>query len=320
MAAVIAASARNIPGDKPIRNILFPQPAKLFHDIFLIARDIHPEVYAAISMGFPTLVSLYWMFCRNNVTSLESTSLLSGFSPIHGISQLFERFCELFSTQLFGQFLEQLSGLLGGRLSDQLGILSERIPEQLIVQLPTQLSQQISQKLSHGISQELSQQLYERTFLAGVGCMLHFPWSFMLHLYRAFGTDPERRTVLYKCDVSFIHLHCLIHSYAWDMRFIYISLIFHVFAVIHTWASNPLQNPKCKVHIDILAALGIVIASYPMRYRSQSIHFLALFLWAIAFTVYSKRIIGDHSSTFFHFLLAGPQYLMLLAVNLPVIS
>jgi hypothetical protein len=72
--------------------------------------------------------------------------------------------------------------------------------------------------------------------------------------------------------------------------------------------------------MDILAAVGIVIASYPMRLRNEMIHYYALFLWGIAFTIYSKKIIGDYSSTLFHFLLAGPQYLMMLAVNLPVIS
>ena len=35
----------------------------------------------------------------------------------------------------------------------------------------------------------------------------HAPWSFLLHLYRAFGNDSSIRTFLYKMDVKFHHIY-----------------------------------------------------------------------------------------------------------------
>lgn len=163
-------------------------------------------------------------------------------------------------------------------------------------------------------------QFPEKIMVAGLGCMIHFPWSFMLHMYRAYGSNAVTRTTLFKLDVSFIHLHCLCNCYAWDMKLRFISLIFHLFAIIHIWYVDPITNPECKKQIDIFAAVGIVLTSYPMRFRSEGSHILALLLWLIAFLIYSKRVIGDYSSTLFHVLLAGPQFLMMRTINLPLLK
>lgn len=221
------ASARN--GFKPTVNA--PRPMRMTVLGTLKAQEVQTEVYAAISMGFPTLVSLYWIFLPNSLK----------------------------------QFPDKIK-------------------------------------------------------LAAVGCMCHFPWSFMLHIYRAFGNNAETRTKLFKLDVSFIHFHCLCHSFAWDMKPRFISLVFHLLAIAHIWYVDPIVNPGCKRQIDIFAALGIFLASYPMRLRSGASYLMALTLWGLAFSVYSKRVIGDYSSALFHFLLAGPQYFMMHAVNLPSVQ
>mmetsp|Transcript_6963 Transcript_6963/g.7079 ORF Transcript_6963/g.7079 Transcript_6963/m.7079 type:complete len:234 (+) Transcript_6963:142-843(+) len=213
---------------KPSRNL--PQSMKLSTYIYLKAQEVHPDVYSALTVCFPTFVSLYWIFLPNS-----------------------------------------------------------------------------------------RKQFPEKVLLGAVGCIVHFPWSFMLHMYRAFGNCALTRTKLFKLDVSFIHFHCFCHSYAWDMKMRYISLFFHLFAIAHIWYVDPLTNPGCKKHIDIFAACGIFLTSYPMRSRCETSHFIALALWVLAFMVYSKRVIGDYSSALFHLLLAGPQYFILHAVNLPVL-
>jgi hypothetical protein len=122
--------------------------------ISLKAQEVHPDVYSALTVCFPTFVSLYWIFLPNS---------------------------------------------------------RKQFPEKIL--------------------------------LGAIGCMTHFPWSFMLHIYRAFGNCALTRTKLFKLDVSFIHFHCFCHSYAWDMKMRYISLFFHLFAIAHIWYVNPLTNP-----------------------------------------------------------------------------
>ena len=63
----------------------------------------------------------------------------------------------------------------------------------------------------------------DKTRVAALGCFLHCPWSFMLHLYRAFGINGWIRTLLYN---SFIHLHCLLQNYAFDMQLKLVPLLY----------------------------------------------------------------------------------------------
>ena len=157
---------------------------------------------------------------------------------------------------------------------------------------------------------------YYNTLLAGIGCVMHFPWSAALHLYRAYGKCPERRTVLYKFDVSFIHIHCMCQNYAWDMRPRMVNVVYHVLSICHTWYVNPLSDPPCKRHMDIFAAFGIVCASFPMVSRSLHLYISAIALWGLAFFIYAKKAIGDYSPALFHLILAGPQFIMLYALNM----
>ena len=154
------------------------------------------------------------------------------------------------------------------------------------------------------------------TLLAGFGCVLHFPWSAVLHLYRAYGKSPERRTLLYKFDVSFIHIHCMCQNYAWDMQPRISNVMYHVFSICHTWYVNPLTDPPCKRYMDVLAAFGVVCASFPMVHRSLSLYIIAIALWSLAFVIYARKAIGDYSPALFHVILAGPQFIMLYALNM----
>jgi len=50
------------------------------------------------------------------------------------------------------------------------------------------------------------------TRIAGIGCIMHCPFSFALHIYKAYNINPIIRTKLFKLDVIFIHLHTLLHD------------------------------------------------------------------------------------------------------------
>ena len=157
----------------------------------------------------------------------------------------------------------------------------------------------------------------EKIIIAAIGCILHFPFSAMLHLYRAYGKDPRRRTFLYKLDVSFIHVHAFMQSYSWNLKFSLLLVIYHLFSIAYIWASKPLEYPKCKRYIDACTAFGILLCSYDLIHIDKSLYFAAIAMWGVAFTVYSTKFFGDiPSSILFHGLLAGPQYCLLQGLSM----
>ena len=157
----------------------------------------------------------------------------------------------------------------------------------------------------------------EKIIIAAIGCILHFPFSAMLHLYRAFGKDPRRRTFLFKLDVSFIHVHAFLQSYSWHLKFSLFLVFYHLLSIGYIWASKPLEHPKCKRYIDACTAFGILLCSYDLFHIDKSLYFAAITMWGIAFTVYSTKVLGDiPSSILFHGLLAGPQYCLLQGLSL----
>ena len=66
----------------------------------------------------------------------------------------------------------------------------------------------------------------KNVYMACVGCIIHCPFSFSLHLYRGYGKNLFIRQILYHLDVSFIHIHLLLTSYSWEMRIKYIDLFY----------------------------------------------------------------------------------------------
>ena len=151
------------------------------------------------------------------------------------------------------------------------------------------------------------------TKLACFACMLHAPFSFVLHMHKAFSTNAVVRTLLYKFDVSFIHVQCLITGYAWSNRVQYHQIIYNLFCVLHIYLSDPLKNPNVKNKIDILTGLGVVDTSLGLLFRNIPHWTIAFFMWVILFRIYNKKLAGTHSSWIMHVMLAGPQYLVLNA-------
>ena len=157
----------------------------------------------------------------------------------------------------------------------------------------------------------LNPDVHLSTLLAGTGCIIHFPFSFSLHMHKAFSKNALIRTRIYKADVSFIHIHALITGYTWKMNYNYGELLYHSVCILYIVFSKPLYYPQTKSNIDILAAIGCAKSTFGLFFRSITLWTSAIILWIILFTVYKKKIAGLHSSWIMHVMLAGPQFCVL---------
>jgi hypothetical protein len=155
-----------------------------------------------------------------------------------------------------------------------------------------------------------------QTKIAGFGCMIHFPFSFMLHIYRAYGKDPQMRTLLYKFDVSFIHAHAFLQSFAWDLKCSVFQINYHLLSVAYIWHVDPLNYPTTKRNIDINTAIGVFCSLFPMKNRNFYCYIFTLLIFSVAFMVHSQKLCKEYSSTIFHILLGVPQYLLMRTTNL----
>lgn len=153
------------------------------------------------------------------------------------------------------------------------------------------------------------------TWIASLGCMAHCPFSFMLHMHRAFSSDAVTRTWLYKLDASFIHVHSVLTGYSWGLRHQLTELIYHACSILHIYFALPLQNPNVKKVIDILAGLGAAKSSFGMAFRSLPLWACAVSFWVVLFSIHHKKLAGSHSSLIMHIMLAVPQYCMLRSLQ-----
>ena len=151
--------------------------------------------------------------------------------------------------------------------------------------------------------------------LAAFGCMLHCPFSVALHVHKSVSTNAVRRTLLYKLDASFIHVHGLISSYAWFMRPNALDVFYHSACILYILFSDPLSNPKTKTIIDLSVAVGVVKSNFNMFYKDRRLWLLAHVLWLFAFMVHAKKLVGVHSSWLMHLLIVFPQWLVLYTMN-----
>ena len=154
--------------------------------------------------------------------------------------------------------------------------------------------------------------------LAAVGCVLHCPFSCALHTHRAVSNDAVVRTVLYKLDVIFIHVHSLCQGTAWLMRLPVFETFFHTICISLILSSTPLETPRVKNTIDILCAVGVMISSFGMIYKSFVLWTTAHLTWTVAFFIHNRKLFGKYSSTIFHAILAGPEFCLLAATAMPL--
>ena len=158
-------------------------------------------------------------------------------------------------------------------------------------------------------------QARESTCLAAAACIAHCPFSFTLHMHRAFSTNAPVRTRIFKFDATFIHVHALVTGFAWSMKYQFAEIIYHGGCILHIITSDPLNHPKVKNTIDIMAGLGVVKSSFGLIFRSIPLWISAIFFWVTLFTIHDKKLAGAHSAWIMHVMLALPQYCMLDALQ-----
>lgn len=154
------------------------------------------------------------------------------------------------------------------------------------------------------------------TQLSAISCLCHFPWSAGLHLYRAYGSDPIRRTYLYKADVSFHHVYALCTRYAFSLHFSRLDTLFHISCILHLLFCNPRINPERKKMISILSAIGLGSCLFDLYNRSLNHFYIASGCATLGFLIHHKNLLGIYSPFWFHICLAAPHYCVLSALNL----
>ena len=155
------------------------------------------------------------------------------------------------------------------------------------------------------------------TMLTSVPCLLHFPWSAGLHVYRAIGSDPIRRTILYKGDVSFHHIYSIFTRYAFSMKLSWVETLFHALCILHLWLwFDPLGNPQSKQIVGVLSALGLSSCAFNLFMLSHTHFFIAFGVSATAFLIHHNHSLGPFSPLYFHVCLAAPHYCILYGLNL----
>jgi hypothetical protein len=153
------------------------------------------------------------------------------------------------------------------------------------------------------------------TSIASYGVILHCPFSFILHLYKATGNNPYIRTKLYKLDVIFIHIHGILTGISWALKIQKYEFVYHIICILNIIFADPLKNPEIKNKIDILTAIGVVKSSFGIFYRNYIYWCICVLFWIIAFAIHNKKLLGVLSSSVMHSLLTIPQFLMLATLD-----
>lgn len=154
------------------------------------------------------------------------------------------------------------------------------------------------------------------TKLSAISCLLHFPWSAGLHVYRAYGTEPVCRTYLYKADVVFQHIYSLCTRYAFALQFSFVDTIFHVSCILHLIFCDPLKNPDRKKIIGGLSAIGLGSCAFEMYNRSFNHFYVTLGCAALGFIIHHTELLGRYSPFWFHICLSAPHYCVLHGLNI----
>jgi hypothetical protein len=147
------------------------------------------------------------------------------------------------------------------------------------------------------------------TKLAGLGCMLHVPFSMALHVYRGTYNQDKVRTYLYKLDVAFMHVNMVLVGYAWGMRVQYHQLVYHGVSLMHLAYVNPLINPRVKNRIDVIVACCFVETWLGLLFRSWQDWVTCLFVSSLFFLIHNQQFMGRHSSSVIHVMVALPEFL-----------
>ena len=161
-----------------------------------------------------------------------------------------------------------------------------------------------------------------------LGCCLHCPFSSALHLHRAFWTSQAFRTkILYRLDMTFIHVYAGVAGTAWDVRLNLVwpswyttcCLVFHAACVLHIWATQPMlkgkQMPAILGRYALFAAVGTYVSAMGVFDAHLGCAVVAFATWSLGFALFRTMALGKWSSMWFHIILAVPQACMCEAVH-----
>lgn len=128
------------------------------------------------------------------------------------------------------------------------------------------------------------------------------PWS----AHTIVNGFPDRRSTL-QFEWAWKH----VTGFAWSMQFQFDEIIYHGGCILHILLSDPLNNPKVKHTIDIMAGLGVLKSSFGLLFRSLPLWTFAIFVWGCLLAIHYKKLAGAHSAWVMHVMLALPQYCVL---------
>lgn len=151
--------------------------------------------------------------------------------------------------------------------------------------------------------------------LCAFACMAHFPFSFALHLYRAFGSNIHIRTMLYKLDVIFIHLWALVTGFAWTFRYQFLETAYHFGCIAHIIICDPIHHLHEKRLISIKAAVGVLIGTFGLIRCNEYLWLCATSAWCMAYICHTETPFGAYSSAVMHILLVVPQTCLLQGLS-----
>ena len=167
------------------------------------------------------------------------------------------------------------------------------------------------------INQESSS---KNTNTAAIGCILHCPFSFLLHLHRGLFVKEDSsmnnmRIILFKLDVCFIHIHSFLTGYSWNMRVETLETLYHLVCVLHILSYKQNISQNGKNYINLGAVCGVLLSSRKLYCSSIKKYILSILSWLVLFKIYDLKLFGNYSSFVMHAMLSIPQFCLLSSIQ-----
>ena len=160
----------------------------------------------------------------------------------------------------------------------------------------------------------------KNTNIAAFGCILHCPFSFLLHLHRGLFVRENNlvnhvRTILFKLDVCFIHIHSFLTGYSWNMEIETIETLYHLFCILHILSYRKNISQNGKKYINLGTACGVLLSSKRMYHCSIKKYIVSILSWLVLFKIYDLKLLGYYSSFVMHLMLSIPQFCLLSSIK-----
>lgn len=167
------------------------------------------------------------------------------------------------------------------------------------------------------ITQETSN---KNTSIAAIGCILHCPFSFLLHLHRGLFVQENSsvnlvRTILLKLDVCFIHVHSFLTGYSWNMKIETVETLYHLVCVLHILSYKQHISQNGKKYINLGAVGGVLVSSRRLYHSSIKKYTVSILSWLVLFKIYDLKLLGNYSSFVMHLMLSIPQFCLLSSIK-----